>query len=272
MAKQLYFTHPLENLLSQAESVTITTGTALAGYGATRLFDGVWHTALKIAGTDLDVDMVFADPVSPALSILAHSNVTVAAQLLGHTDSSFGSGSPDVALAFGVPVAQPDGFFSSPWIVPDPAPAAKTNWRLRIQSNGYPICIGEFGMWAQARGLEKTYLLRSQVPGHQGSTVVHQTDGLIELAYEKAAAIRTIEGLLQVRGDEHVALRNLVAAARYRARPFFLIPRASVDDAWMVRFAVDVFTEPPLDQEWVEVFAPVRMCGRGLPWVDPDEV
>lgn len=271
MAKQAYYTRPLENLLRQASSITVTTGTALDDYGVANLYSGVWHKGLRIAGVSLDVDIEFASPVAPAFLVLGNTNLTVAAHVWGHTDSTFGGGSPDVDLAFAVPTVSPFGFFTSPYLAPDPAPAAKAHWRLRVESNVYPVVIGQFGMFATMRGLDRTYLLRSQYPALVGKTVEYETPANVTLSYEQATARESVEGLFLCDTlAERDAIREQVAAARFRARTFFLVPRASVNDAWLVKFSTDEFGEMPLGGNQYEIFAPVRMCARGLPHVDPD--
>lgn len=272
MANELYFTHPNENLLATATSVAVTTGTPLDTYGVDKLFDGVWHSPLKIEELDLDVDMEWASPVVPALSIIGNSNITVAAELWGHTDNTFGGGTPDVTITFGVPTLNKFGFFTSPFQVPDPAVAAKTNWRLRIVGNDYPVSIGEFGMFAQARGLAKAYVIPKTKRIISG-TISYDTPAGVDLAYEQMTSVRAVDGFFLVQSEDEVTdVEDLFAATRGRARPFFIVPSAITDDAWMVRFTNNELTVTPYGAGANRIDAPIKMTARGLAHIDPDDI
>lgn len=264
-----YYTHPLDNLLLEAASITVTTGTEEEGYEVEKLSDGHWAWPFKIAEDTLVLDIVFAAPVQLLFAILGNSNVTVAADLWGHSDGTFGGGTPDIDLAFGIPTARPNGFFSSPFLRPVGL-ASRTHYRLKVTSNADPVAIGEFFLGGVARGLTNNYLYRGLRPEHVGASVVHRTHGRVGLGYEQASSIRTIDGILLVGESERALLEALVAATRHRARPFWVVPRSDVDDAWFVRLMTDAIPELPLGPALFEVPFPLEMESRGLPFVDPD--
>jgi hypothetical protein len=271
MAHELYFAYPSDNLLATASSITLSTGTELdAQYELDKLFDGTWYNPFKAVEDTIAIDMEWSSPVSPALAILGNTNITVAATLLGHTDATFGSGFPDITITFGVPSVDPFGFFTSPFQVP--SVAAKAHWRLVVSANAYPVIIGELGLYASALGLSRAYNL-SSAKRLLGGTVYYETPAKVGLAYEQSTAVRTIDGFFIVQTDAELAtVEQLVAKTRFRARPFFLIPRASVDDAWMVRFTLDELQVETYGSGAQRINAPIMMCGRGLAHVDPDTI
>lgn len=266
------YAHPLDNLLRSAVSVTLTTGTPVAGSSVADVYAGHWVRGLEIDGVNLALDMEFAAPVAPVFAVLGHSNATVAAHLWGHVDATFGGGTPDVDLAFSVPTQFPNGFFSSPFLAPAAAPAAKAFWRLRILANTYNVGLGQFLMSATPREFECSYVMPGAQPSLRGATIVHRTYGGVKLTAEQATAIRTIDGTLHLTAAELEDLEALVAAARFGARPFFFVPREDVDDAWLVQFAADDLPEIPVGvgPHEYDVRVPLEMCARGEPWIDPD--
>lgn len=267
----LIVAHPLENLLRSALSVTVTTGTPLTDYPATKLYDGVWHGGLRVEGTDLDVEIELASAQSIAFAALLNSNVTVAASLQAHTSASWGT--PDVDLAFAVPTLTPDGFFSSPYLTP--ASAAKAFIRLHITGNDEPISIGELFIASTLRSLDLTFVHPGVTGALVGGRTAYETPAGVMLAYERRTPVKEISGVIRTNHTtERAVIEDLLAASRYGARPIPCVPRTDENDAWMAWLLSDrvpqnaVGIGPHLYDHQIGL----SMCARGLPWVDPDEL
>ena len=266
MARLLYGL-PLDNLLLQAVSITVTNGTVVTGFGVDRLYDGLLAKPLAIEETDLDVVFEFAAPVVPQFPSIGHSNLDVAAHLQGHTSNSWSS--PDIDVAFAVPTVSVDGFFSNPYL-DNSALAAKAWWRLHITGNALPIKIGELFLGSTLRSLPKSYEYTS-TPTAAGGSVVHETNFGAELAYTQSTRREAIEGSVLVTNAGLALVQALIEACRFRARPLVMVPVEGETDAWWVRLLVDQVPKPRPGSALHRVSLPVRQLTRGLPWIDPDE-
>lgn len=271
MAGRFLFARPLDNALRDALSVTLATGVAVAPSAVADIYDGHWVTALQLAGTAIDLVAEFAAPVSPAFVVIGHSNLTVKARLQGHTDNTFGGGTPDVDLEFGLPVKGANGFFTSPWLAPTSVPA-KAFWRLHVTGNAHNIAIGEFLLATTLRSLDATFVHPGVDAELVGASIVHRTQGGAKLAYEQASGVEAMSGILRVDASEKSIIDGLIAAARFDVRPFFCVVREDVDDAWLVQLDTSRVKKPPvgLGPHLHDYSIPIEMCTRGLPWVDPD--
>lgn len=266
----LVYAHPRDNLLRIASSITVTVGATQTGYGTDKLHNSAWADPCKGTGVDLSIVFAFDDPVLPDLAALLNSNLDVAASLQGNATDSWGA--PTVDEAFAAPTMNARGFFTSPHLslaALDPSATAQLFWRLHIVGNARTVHIGEFYM-----GPRRTlagYLYQGLSIPLRGHSVVNPTYMDVPLAYEQVPGHRGLSGSLVVSGAGKTAVYALIDSARYRARPFVLIPRDDVNDAWLVTFVSDDIPEVPLGPDLVRIGPPVAMVSRGLPWVEPDD-
>ena len=263
----MVFARPGDNLLADA-SLTLSSGTALSGYGLANLYNQTWAHPLKISETELDLRIDLGAADLPEWVVLGNSNVDVAAKFQGHTSDSWGT--PDIDLTFGVPTQSVDGLFTSPHLNLS-ALAAKRYWRLFITGNALPIIIGELLLASTRRTISREHLLQDIALGSIGRSVEHETPFGVDLAYQQASRRDVLDGSIIVGATDYTALEGLVQATRMGVRPFFYVHRHDSADAWMVKYAGSgLLGRRPLDAHLARVPFPIRQLSRGLPWVDPD--
>lgn len=257
----LVYGRPSDNLVDQA-TVTVQSGTPLAGYEVENLSSGTWAHPFKVAETSLEVRFAFGAPVLPALAILGNSNLTVAATLYG----SAAAGGSDVSAVFGIPALSVDGFYAS--VFQDlSALAAKQHWRLVITGNAAPIVLGELFLGSAYRTLDTHYELTEQTGlAATWKNVRLETAFGVELVYQQASRREAIDGVVGVTLAEFADLEAWHQDCRGSARPTWLIPDASVNDAWLVRLGDDGLRRSPIGPGGWLVRLPVRQLSRGLPW------
>lgn len=264
---QLVYSHPRENLLREATAVTVTDGATAEGYGVEKLSTGTWADPCMATGDSLTVLMEFPAPVLPAFAALLNSNLDVAATLEGHSSNSWGA--PAVSAAFAVPTMDARGFFSSP-ILDLSAETAQAWWRLVIVGNTRDVILG--GLHLGIRRVLDGYLFPGVGLSIGATTAVNRTYAGMPLNYELTPATHGAAGTLVVSGADRAAAVDLILAARGQARPFVIVPRSDVDEAWMVQVASDTPRRTPRAADTDEVELPLAMVSRGLPWVEPDDL
>lgn len=260
----MIFARANDHLLPSA-TIAVASGTPQAGYPATNLFNRNWASPFWIAETTLDLRFDFGTAVLPQWVVLGNSNLTVAAKWQGHPTDSWGT--PDVDLTFGIPALSGDGLFSSPHLNLS-ALAAKRWWRLLVTTNASPVMIGEL-LLAATRKQVGFYDVDSLTIPSEGQNVVHATMAGVGLAYEQATRQEVTDGRLVLETAELAEIEALVQSARFRARPFWMVPQDTGTDAWLVRLQTDQIVRTPVGGGWLVPF-PVQQLSRGLPWVDPN--
>jgi hypothetical protein len=255
----MVFARPSDNLLTGA-TLSLAVGTAVTGYPLTNLNSGSWAVPFKAEEVTIDIRIDLGSSQAIGWIILGNTNLTVAATLQGHTSDVWTS--PDISTAFAVPTKSPRAIFTSPYLSDL---AAKRYWRIVITSNATPVVIGQLGVL----GTKRTAGIYTR-PGTDltsgGTSVVHETPYGVELAYELHARRESTAGTLALTTTERQAVLDLLDAARYRARPFWMLPHARHADAWFVRYAADVFEATPIGTGGYVGAFPVRQVSRGLPW------
>jgi len=258
----IVYARPGDNLIDQAVSITVQSGTPLTGYYVERLNNGSWAYPFKIAEVNLELRFAFSAPVLPAFSILGNSNLTVAAVLEGGA----APGGADVSASFAVPTVGADGFYSSPFIA-GTGLSAKQYWRLRVTGNAAPIILGALHLGSTYRTLDTTYELSpSTVLAQRWKNVRLETAFGIELVYQQAGRREAIDGAVVVTAAQLADLEALHQAAQGSARPIWFVPNAVVNEAWLVRLGDDGLTRRPFGAAGWAVPLPVRVLSRGLPW------
>jgi hypothetical protein len=273
------YSHPRDQLLRTATSVTVSLANALTDYGAENLSIGDPAHPFKADAGTVRVVWGWASPVFPKLIALLNSNLDVAARWQGHTSSDFdGSPGPDIDVAFGVPAYNAQtGFFTSPWLNMS-AYEAKPFWSLLVTANTLDAIVGELWAGSDIRDVAHHLLLDGASLNLDSNAVIHQTGYGVDLSYEQTTERESMTGQLYLETPaEHAAVRAWVQAARRNARPCVVVPDVDVDDAWHVKLTEAVFAVKPTvpgasaqAPEQAEVMLGFRMTSRGMPWVDPD--
>lgn len=269
-APQLLYGHPRDNLLRLASAITVVTGAAESGYGTSKLFNSCWADPFKGTSGTISILIEFASPVLPDLAAILNSDLDVAGRLQGNDTTDFAT--PAIDVAFGVPVMNARGIFSSPHVsLSEEAPEAEpqANWLLKIVGNTRNVVIGEFYMGVR-RALDG-FVAGSVGFQLVGGTVTNPTYMGVPLSYEQVAGRKAASGAIVAIGSERAQIEDLVHAARFGARPFVLVPRSDVDDAWLVKITSNQIGQSPVAANADEVQLPIEMVSRGLPWVDPDD-
>jgi hypothetical protein len=265
----LRYSHPRDNLLRTASSITLTVGSVVSSeYSTARLFDGNPASPLILTGTSMDLDMIWGSPVLPEFVSIIHSNFTVAARLQGdNTDLS----TPDIDVPFAIPTVSGQKWFSSPFLDMR-GYTAKSRWRLRVVTNGYPVTLGElfFGSTMRVFTEDVDYLLDDAEFIATHGSIVYSTNYGVELAYRQQPLQQVINGNVRVSHADVAKVLNWFEAAYGKARPFVIVPFEGVNDAWMVRFATDSLQQRPLGNGIYQIPLPIRQLSRGLQWIDPD--
>lgn len=261
------YSHPLDNFLRTATSLSVTAGVLESGYDdLAALYDGVPGSPVKATGVALTIEGEWAAPVAPGLAALIHTNLDVAAQLQGNFEAVWGA--PAVDLAFGVPVMNARGIFSGPRLELDVE--AQAFWRLVIAGNWANVVLGEFYL-GRRRELDGFV-----VPGARGAlrgqSVRNRTYMGVPLSYELAPGLEEFAGGLIVEDADQAAAKDLVHAARFGARPFVCVPRSDRDDAWMVTIPSDALAVTPLGPATDQIELPLEQVSFGVSWPDPDDL
>ena len=255
------YAHPDENLLDDA-TITVQSGTPLDGYDVERLNNGSWAYPFKVAETALELRFAFDGPVLPEFVILGNTNLTVAATLYG----SAAAGGSDVSHVFAVPTLAVDGVYTSPFADLSDL-AAKQYWRLVITGNATPIIIGELFLGSSYRTLDTDYELDQVTQlGSAYRSVDHETAFGVEHSYPQDSRREDIDGSIVVTLAEFLDVAAWHQSCRGRARPTWMVPDLSVNDAWLVRLTNERLARSPYGPGGWRVLFPVRQLSRGLAW------
>lgn len=260
--------HPLDNFLRTATSLTLSVGNALDGYGLDALYDGVPGNPLKVDGIAATIVGQWSSPIAVGLAALLHTNLSVAAQLQGHSSNTWGA--PNISLAFGVPTVNARGLYSAPRLVVDET-EPQAWWRLVIAGNSLNVILGEFYL-GRRRELDG-FVFPGVRGGRRAQNVRHPTYFGVPLTYELAPAVRGWTGSVIVSGDtDRQAVVDLQEATRYGARQFVGVPRSDQDKAFMFALSADQVGDSPRAADTDEIDLPLEEVSPGVSWVDPDEL
>lgn len=273
------YSHPLDNLLRTATSVTVTLANELPQYEAENLSNGDPSDPFKADAGTVRVVWGWAAAVFPQVVALLNSNLDVAARWQGSNDPDFdGSPGPDIDVAFGIPVYNAQtGFFTSPWLDMS-AYAARQYWSLLVTGNTLDVIVGEMWLGSTIRDLSHHLRLDGSEYGLDSHTVTHETGYGVDLSYEQSTERESVGGTLYLESEaEFGQIKTLAQATHRSSRPFLFIPDTSVDDAWHAKLMESQFLARPLVPGSAaltplhsEVHLTARMTSRGMPWVDPD--
>jgi hypothetical protein len=265
------YSHSNDNLMLTAQSVTLTTGVRESTqYDVDKAYDGDPARPLKIIGTSMDLDMVWASPVLPIFTALLHSNISVVARLQGDNTNL---NSPAVDVAFAVPTMSVDKWFTSPFLnLTGMGITAKSKWRIRVVSNALPVILGELWLGSAFRQLSDGigFLLDDSAFDRAPGTVVHMTNHNVKLRYHQGPIMDSYAGSVIVKGTDLQAVHDWRELARGASRSFAYVFDVDVNDAQLVAFGADPYSRTPLGDGYMKFPLPIEAVSRGLQWIDPD--
>lgn len=167
--------------------------------------------------------------------------------------------------AITIPAHWEDGWTPSPWVEFD-APITDDVWRLSINAaNSLPCQVGRLVLIGTLRSME-TDVRWGEVEEEEHGDIMQPTELQVETFYALGGKRRRFNGELGYQDTEAAELITLRRSAHGRIRPWLLIPDATVNDAWLVRFEDPAWARTRVGPNFNTFPFQVRELSRGLPW------
>ena len=248
-----------------AGSATVTASVPVAGYDASNLVapTSTGHLNLPSRPAKLGDTTGYFD-----LSLPAPITVVAAALIYHDLDDGLAGvtieGTSPISITIPSKPNVADDWTFSPFVEFDAQTSA--TWRLNFASaNSQNIQVGRLLLLATLRELETD--ARYGGTDDEGRIVIADPTELgVETMYDLYNVQRGFRGDFAFRPAETAALLALWRSARNRVLPWLLIPDASVNDAWFVRFEDNQYERTPPTIGVAEHPFRVREVSRGLPW------
>lgn len=211
----------------------------------------------KLLDTSGGWELTFASPITVGGLHLVYHNLDEGLDVTLEPDG----GTP---ITITIPAQWENEWWISPWKTFTPQSSAI--WRLLINgTNSLPVQVGRLLLYNEWRQMPTDVRYGVEEAEDQGM-IEHVTEGDVETMYELFGPRRSVSGEISLTDDEKPDLLTLFRSARNRILPWSLVPDATVNDAWFVRFA---------EARWSRVHETigahvfpfrVRELSRGLPW------
>lgn len=258
---------PQDDLL-QDNSVSVTAeANEESAYGAVQLIN---EGPTRPAGiTDYGGRWIIdaGSAISPVAAAALYHNIDAGTGTMRLEANSVNSwGSPAWTQDFVAPPPTEDGWPVSPWMMLDGSPSYRY-WALAVDGPNAitPIRVGRLMLLGALRDLGND-VRWGVVEEEEHHILEHATDLGIETIYELGGKRRRFSGEFALQDDTAAEFITFVRSAKSRLRPWLLIPDATVNDAWIVRFEESHWTRT---RETIghNIFPyRVRELARGLPW------
>jgi hypothetical protein len=269
---RLYYSHPLDNLLETAVDIELRQGVLVSvSNGLDKLYDWDPSDALMIVGTTIEIIIDHGSAVAMGLIVpWLHSTIDVAGKVQRDSSDTFGGGPYPVDVDISAPTINGRGLFSAPWAdlsAEDPYQYT----RLYVTGNGYPITIGFSFLGKATRYLSVGhYGHGARGFGRRGDVVIHPTVGNLSLRYERAVGSKSMDGTIAADPADLALIDNLRDLVRDGARPIIVVPKDTVQDAWIAHLSTESLDEPIGGSEGHLTAMPVMQLSHSLPWIDAD--
>lgn len=268
MSNNILYGRPSENVTANA---TITASAPDATYPAANLGDLDPAGPSKLAATSGAWLFDFGSAQRLDVVALIHHNLTAGLDVRLEGDTSNGTWlTPPLSAHFTIPTYHEDGFPVNPWIDVTGASGYSTSgyrfWRVAVYgTNAANVAIGEVVMQRLKRQFEINIAWGAQ-DGEDRQVIEHRSAGGVVFAYNVGTKQRRLQGQVPDTTDVGMAsLLSLHRDARGRAKPFLLVPDASVNDALFVRWGASAFTRTMQMTDVNGVPVAFEELSRGLP-------
>ena len=136
-------------------------------------------------------------------------------------------------------------------------------WRLNVpNANSHPLAIGEIWLGGAARTFRYA---SSPIEVEEDHPVVeHETDFKVQLIVDRGVRVRALQAEGWGEPADVAALYGWYRACRGRARAGLLVPDATKNDAWFVRFPAGGMVVRDYESHATFAFR-VQEIGAGLP-------
>jgi hypothetical protein len=260
-----YYAYPLDDTCLRITPL-VTASPEDPGYPAVNLvLENPAHPA-KLTATTGEFVVQFAEPTQVAAAVILYHNIEQGNSITLQGNDSDSWGAPAVQRSFSLLGKREDNWTVSPWIEL-PEPATYQFWRLVIEgsANVNPISIGRLMLLTRLRVM-KTDVRWGEEEAEEHDIIELPTEAGVETIYSLGGKRRMFNGEITLSNPESTEFVALARQAHGRIYSWLLIPEASINDAWIVRFVENRWSRV---RETVDVNNfpfQVKELSRGLPW------
>jgi hypothetical protein len=261
------YTHPDDNIAG-AVTPTLSAGTQATGYGPAKLYDNDPSYPFKVDSTTFRLVWDWGSAVAPKLIALIHHNF--AAGLSGvvfQMNASDSWGAPSFSQTLTVPAYHEDDFPANIYAdLSVTAPSYRYGSLAVTSANTVNCALGELVIATSLRSLNGSLVLDSSVEDEDDHPIVeHHTDVGVSTIYAHGTRWRYLRGDVRQNTTNAAAVRSWNRATQGRALPCIVLPHASPDEAWFVRFAKSTLSRRYLGPGYRSSFRfEFEEVGRGL--------
>lgn len=264
----LHYQHNGDQVAGDA-TITVNTGTEDTAYPKANLVDGDPAKPAKLTGTTGSwvFDFGSAQRVDLIAIIMHNLDAGLSVKIQGNASDSWGGPTLDEAVT--IQAYALDDMPENPWLDLTDKTGYSTGgfryWRLVIVgTNTDAVAVGEVWLGSLKRVLSPNISWGVRKPQNR-PVISHETSGIARLVYDRGVRTRDITGELETTDAGALLIENWWVEARGSARAVLVILDGTVNDARLMHFVEEPFSQELLVSDNNRLDLEFRELSRGRP-------